>query len=291
MRLVDWTAADGTRIVARLHGNTNAARRIVCLPGLTRNSRDFEGLAGALTRDPECPRAILAVDFRGRGLSGRPGADSYRPDVEATDVLAGLDRLGWQRPAFVGTSRGGIVTMVLAATAPDRVGPVVLNDIGPVLSLGGLVAIRDRMGRARSNPPADWEAAIAGLRRSMGRAFTALGDVDFRRLAARLYRDVDGVPVADYDPALYDAFAGFDPAVGIPPFWPLFEALAPRPVLAIRGDTSDLLDEATLAEMAARHAGMQVHRVPGEGHAPLLDDAPTQARIAAFLDAAEPHPS
>jgi pimeloyl-ACP methyl ester carboxylesterase len=288
MRIVDWTAADGTRIVARLHGDPGAARRIVCLPGLTRNGRDFESLAAALTADPATPRAVLAVDFRGRGLSGRPGAETYRPDVEAADVLAGLDVLGWNRPSFVGTSRGGIVTMVLAATAPERVGPVVLNDIGPVIALPGLVAIRDRMAAAIASPPVDWPSAIASLRRAMGASFPTLDDAGWLRVAGRLMRDVDGVPAYDYDPALFDAFGGFDPSVGIPAFWPAFEALAPRPVLAIRGVLSDLLDEATLEEMAARLPGLEIHRVPDEGHAPLLDDAPTIVRIRAFLDATAP---
>ncbi|HUG62119.1 MAG TPA: alpha/beta hydrolase, partial [Methylomirabilota bacterium] len=108
---------------------------------------------------------------------------------------------------------------------------------------------------------------------------------DWSRFARRVYREDDaGRPVLDYDPRLLEAFSAFDPAVGYPPLWPVFDALKPRPVLAIRGEASDLLDEPTLAEMAARMPAMQIHRVPGEGHAPLLDDAPTVERIRRFLD-------
>jgi pimeloyl-ACP methyl ester carboxylesterase len=288
MRLVEWSAADGTRIRARLFGDPGAACRIVCLPGLTRNSRDFDGIAAALTEDPNRPRTVLAVDFRGRGLSDRPGAATYRPDVEAADVIAGLDMLGWKTPAFIGTSRGGIVTMILAATVPDRVGPVVLNDIGPVIALPGLVAIRDRMAETIATPRKTWDEAVEGVRRAMGPSFPKLADSGWRRITARLYRDDGGAAVLDYDPALFDAFAAFDPTVGIPDFWPIFDALAPRPVLAIRGALSDLLSAETFAEMGARLPGMISHVVPDEGHAPLLDDAETIAITRDFVDSAGP---
>jgi pimeloyl-ACP methyl ester carboxylesterase len=204
--------------------------------------------------------------------------------VEAGDVLAGLDALGIQKAAVVGTSRGGIVAMIIAATAPARLGPVVLNDIGPVIEIGGLLAIRERMGVMLGHAVDGWDAAVADLEATMGRSFTAMADEDWLAFARQMYReDAAGRPVLDYDPALLSTFGAFDPAVGIPPFWPAFEALAGRPVLAIRGENSDLLSEATLAEMSRRLPGMQIHRVPREGHAPLLQDAPTIRRTADFL--------
>jgi pimeloyl-ACP methyl ester carboxylesterase len=285
MTIVEWTAADGTRLAATVRGPERAAGLpVVCLPGLTRNGRDFTVLADALAGDPARPRRVICMDFRGRGLSGHADPSTYRPDVEATDVLAGFDALGISTAAVVGTSRGGIVAMVIAATAPARLGPVVLNDIGPVVEIGGLLAIRDRMGVMLGHPVASWSDAIADLKATMGRSFTAMSEPDWLSFAHQMYRaDAAGRPVLDYDPALLRAFASFDPAVGIPPFWPAFEALKGRPVLAVRGMNSDLLSEATLAEMANRLPGLAIHRVPGEGHAPLLKDAPTIRRIADFL--------
>lgn len=285
---IEWAAGDGTKIFGRLRGPaTSPLRPVVCLPGLTRNGRDFDGIAAALAAGPRA-RRVLAVDFRGRGRSGYADPATYRPDVEGDDVIAGLDRLGWRTPAYLGTSRGGIVTMVLAARNGDRVGPVILNDIGPVVSIEGLIAIRDRMAANISRPPQDWAGAVADLRAHMGPGFPALTDEDWQRFARQIYRtDAGGLPVLDYDPGLLTAFAAFDPAVGYPPLWPLFEALAPRPVMTVRGETSDLLDGETLAGMVERLPDMQVHHVPDQGHAPLLDDAPTIEAITRFLDEAD----
>ena len=287
-RIVEWFATDGTRLAATLRGPVEGATLpVLLLPGLTRNGRDFARLAEALSGDPDRPRLTVAMDFRGRGLSGRADPATYRPDVEAQDVLAGLDRLGIGQAAIVGTSRGGIVAMILAATAGGRVGPVVLNDIGPVIELTGLVAIRDRMGTMLGDPPADWASAVADLKAVMAARFTAMSDDDWRAFAYQMYReDEAGRPVLDYDPALLRAFAGFDPKTGLAPLWPVFEALGQRPVLAVRGENSDLLSEATLTEMQVRLPQLQIHRVPDEGHAPLLRDRPTIRRIAGFLGAA-----
>jgi pimeloyl-ACP methyl ester carboxylesterase len=283
--IVEWTAADGTRLAATVRGPADApGLPVLCLPGLTRNGRDFAVLAEALAGDPSRPRRVICMDFRGRGLSGHADPATYRPDVEAGDVLAGLDAMGIPKVAVVGTSRGGIVAMIIAATAPARLGPVVLNDIGPVIEIGGLLAIRERMGVMLGHAIDSWDAAVADLKATMGRSFTAMADEDWLAFARQMYReDAAGRPVLDYDPALLSTFGSFDPAVGIPPFWPAFEALAGRPVLAIRGENSDLLSETTLAEMSRRLPGMQIHRVPREGHAPLLQDAPTIRRIADFL--------
>lgn len=292
-RIVEWSALDGTRLAATVHDPDSSAGDaadlpVLCLPGLTRNGRDFAVLAAALAGDPVRPRRVIAVDFRGRGLSGWADPTTYRPDVEATDVIAGLDALGIAKAAVIGTSRGGIVTMVLAAAAGERIGPVVLNDIGPVIERAGLVAIRDRMHLMLGAPPAgDWAEAVAALRATMGSAFTALSDDDWTAVARQLMRaDAGGRPVLDYDPRLFDAFADFDPAVGIAPFWPAYEALDGRPLLVIRGENSDLLSEETVDEMLARLPHTDIWTVPGEGHAPLLRDFPTIAAIRAFLDGA-----
>lgn len=285
VREADWRAADGTRIVATLYGPERTGHMpVLCLPGLTRNARDFSELAAALAAGRRKPRTVVCVDFRGRGRSGYADPTTYRPDVEAADVIAGLDALGIARAAVVGTSRGGIVAMILASIGGERLGPVVLNDIGPVIELSGLKAIRDRMDGMLGMPVTTWTEAVADLRATMGRTFTGMAEEDWLAFARQMYRDVDGRPVLDYDPALLRAFATFDPAVGLAPFWPAFEALGTRRVLAIRGENSDLLSEETLAGMQARLPQLEIHRVPQEGHAPLLKDAPTIGRILGFLD-------
>ncbi|WP_075215901.1 alpha/beta fold hydrolase [Mongoliimonas terrestris] len=288
VRPIDWTAADGTRLGGTIREPAGAAGRpVLCLPGLTRNGRDFETLAAALSSGDH-PRTVVTMDFRGRGRSAYADPATYRPDVEAADVVAGLDSLGIETPAIVGTSRGGIVTMILAATAPARVGPVVLNDIGPVIETAGLAAIASRMNLTLGHAITTWDEAVADLKATMGLTFTTLSDEDWTAVARAMYReDADGRPVLDYDPRLFDAFATFDPAKGLPPFWPAYLALGDRPVMVIRGEASDLLSEATVAEMAAKLPHVTVLRVPHQGHAPTLTDAPTIAAVRAFLDRAD----
>lgn len=288
VRKVEWTAADGTRLAAAVRGpDASADLPVLCLPGLTRNGRDFAPLAEALAGDGNRPRRVIAMDFRGRGLSAWADPATYRVDVEAADVVAGLDALGISTAAVVGTSRGGLVAMVMAATAGDRLGPVVLNDIGPVIELAGLLAIRDRMQVLIGETHHDWSAVVEDFRRSLADRFPHFTADDWLRLAHQTHREDDeGRPVLDYDPALYTAFAGFDPQAGLPALWELFDAFGRRPLLAIRGEHSDILSEETLAAMQARLPQMAVHRVPDEGHAPMLWDAPSIARIRRFLDEA-----
>ncbi|WP_181702792.1 alpha/beta fold hydrolase [Chthonobacter albigriseus] len=285
-REFSWTGEDGTRLAGRIFGpdpDPAGPLPVLCLPGLTRNGRDFTVLAEALSTGDR-PRTVITMDFRGRGRSSYADPATYRPDMEAKDTLAGLDALGIPKVAIVGTSRGGIVAMVIAATAGDRLGRVVLNDIGPVIEIGGLLAIRERMGQMLGHQVASWDDAIADLKATMGRSFTRLADADWLTFARQMYReDGNGVPVLDYDPALLTSFATFDSAVGIPPFWPIFLALGARPVLVVRGVNSDLLSEETVADMVAKLPQTEVHRVPDQGHAPLLTDVPTIERIRTFL--------
>lgn len=286
-RDIAWTAADGTTLFGHVWEpdvTRFGAKTLVCLPGLTRNGRDFAVVARALAGSDH-PRTVVAMDFRGRGRSGYADPSSYRPDVEASDTIAGLDALGLKEPiALLGTSRGGIVSMILATIAPDRVGPVILNDIGPVIEREGLAAIKARIGGMVGVARSDWNSAVADLKSNMGRRFTNVPDDGWLKVARQIYRDgPDGRPVLDYDPALVTAFSAFDETVGLPPFWPAFEALADRPVLVIRGERSDLLSEETVAEMQRRLPQTEVHRVPAEGHAPLLWDEPTITRIENFL--------
>ncbi|WP_334175972.1 alpha/beta fold hydrolase [Pseudoxanthobacter sp.] len=250
---------------------------LVCLPGMTRCTRDFADLAAALVARG---RRVIALDLRGRGRSSFAPVETYTPAVEAADVRLALKHLGLPRAAFLGTSRGGLVMMTLSLVAPELIAAAILNDIGPVIEHAGLVRIAGYIGRPL---PASWPAAVAALKAGQGALFPALDAAGWERYARQIYRDDNGVPANDYDSALEVAFGAFDPKAHVPDFWPGFDALAAVPVLSVHGALSDILSPATVAAMAARHPGLEAITVASEGHAPLLWDEETQSRIAAFL--------
>ena len=280
-------AADGLRLHTRDYGaETGSGLPVVCLAGLTRNSVDFHDLALALATRASQPRRVLALDYRGRGLSDRdPDWTHYDARVEVGDVLAVLAALGIGKAVFVGTSRGGLVTMGLAAVRPDLVRGAVLNDIGPVLDQAGLLRIRAYVGKLPE--PRDMDDAVAMMRRISGAQFPGLSDADWLAMAQGTFVERDGRVVTSYDPALMKPLAAVDIESGVPTQWPLFAALAAVPVLVIRGEHSDLLSQDTVLAMGEAHPGLLVHEVPGQGHAPLLRDSPTIARIGAFIDQVE----
>jgi pimeloyl-ACP methyl ester carboxylesterase len=274
------SAPDGLRLYARDYGRADLATSslppIVCLPGLTRNSRDFHQLALLLSRDSIVPRRVIALDARGRGLSAWDDDKShYNLVVEAQDVLATCAALNIPKAIFIGTSRGGLILHVLAASQPDILKAVILNDIGPVLEKEGLGDIRDYLNRDRK--PADWNDAIEILQENHGRAFTTLTGDDWRDMARAIYTVADGKVVADFDPAIAAQMNSLDLEAPLPDLWPQFEAFQNIPLMVIRGENSKLLTTATLKEMARRHPGMTTKIAGGQGHAPILylGDVPT----------------
>jgi pimeloyl-ACP methyl ester carboxylesterase len=286
-RPVSWQGRDGLTLYGRIWGDAAMpGLPLLCLPGLTRNADDFDALAATLSSG-ETPRRVVCFDFRGRGRSGHGPVATYTPPTEADDTALGLEALGIDRVAILGTSRGGLVAMVLALTRPDLVGAVILNDIGPEIEPAGLARIASYVGVA---PPPDWEAAPAMLRTSQAAMFPALDEAGWRRFARQLFRDEGGRPALAYDPALAEAFKAYDPANPPPPFWAGFDALARVPTMVMHGALSDILSAAAVAALTARRPGLAVHTVADEGHAPLLWDAPAQAAIAGFLAAADAAP-
>lgn len=286
-RSISWQSRDGLTLSGRVWGEDTApGLPLLCLPGLTRNADDFDAIAATLSSGPT-PRRVVCFDFRGRGGSAHAPVETYTPATEADDTALGLAALGIDRAAILGTSRGGMVTMVLALTKPDLVAAAILNDIAPVIETAGLVRIAGYVGVA---PPADWDEAAAMLKASQGEMFPSLDAAGWRRFARQLFRDADGRPVLSYDPKIGDAFRAFDPEKPMPPFWPAFEALASVPTMVIHGALSDILSAATVGEMAARHPHLTVHTVADEGHAPLLWDEATQHAVAHFLAAADTPP-
>jgi pimeloyl-ACP methyl ester carboxylesterase len=286
-RSVFVTAQDGLRLHARDYGDRAwSALPVVCLAGLTRNSQDFDRVATALSTEGERPRRVLALDYRGRGLSGRD-ADWQRYDVriEAEDTLAVLAALGVGEAVFLGTSRGGLVSMAVAAMRPGVLKGVVLNDIGPVIEGRGLIRIRSYVGKLA--PPRSLPEAADLLRKVSDQQFPALSADDWLELAGGSWMEKDGKLVSSYDPALMKGLEKMDLEAPLPQLWGLFEGLKDLPVLAIRGENSDLLAPETFAEMAKRHPGLSRWTVPGQGHAPLLRDRPTIERIARFVEEVE----
>ncbi|WP_237480463.1 alpha/beta fold hydrolase [Lichenibacterium dinghuense] len=289
------TSSDGLRLHYRDVGRGAAgALPVVCLPGLTRTAADFEVLAAHLAGGGADgpPRRVLSLDYRGRGGSDHdPDPSHYSVPVEAGDVLAVLHDAGVPEAVFVGTSRGGLITMVLSTVRPEMIRGAVLNDIGPVLEPAGLERIRGYVGRLP--PPRDWDDAVRTIKGYAGPQFPGLSEADWLHFARTTYAERDGTLVGRYDPALVEALRALDPAAPLPTLWPQFDGLAGVPVLVVRGACTDLLSEATAAEMVRRHPDCAPLTVPGQGHAPLLIDAPTLARIAAFAsrcDGAPPAP-
>ena len=278
-----YTSTDGLKLHARVYDSpSSTAVPAICLPGLTRNSADFHELALYLADHPSTPRKVVSFDYRGRGRSSYdPKWQNYDPVVETGDVLAGLTALGIEHGAFIGTSRGGLIIMILAAMRPAVLKAAVLNDIGPAVDPAGLVQIRAYLERAPR--PKTFTEAVEIQRSIAGEAFAALTDADLERMVRAFYRDEAGVPVPDFDPALLNTLKSLDLSKPLPELWPQFMGLAGIPVLAIRGANSSLLSAATLDEMAKRHPNLTTITVEGQGHAPLLETGELPARISEFL--------
>ncbi|MER9724941.1 MULTISPECIES: alpha/beta hydrolase [unclassified Mesorhizobium] len=283
-----YTAPDGLKLHARVYGETNSADwQVVCLPGLTRNARDFHELALYLSQRTDNPRKVIAFDYRGRGQSAYdPDICHYNVGIEAGDVLAGLAALNVEEAAFIGTSRGGLIIHVLGALRPAALKAIVLNDIGPVIEAAGLAYIQTYLDPAPK--PKSRAEAIDAQRVAHGADFPALTAADWERMVSALYRETDeGLLLPDFDTQLVETVAGLDLSKPLPDLWPQFEALAAIPLLAIRGANSKLLSADTLDEMQKRHSGMEAITVEGQGHAPFLETGNLPGAIAAFLDGAE----
>ncbi|MGM4879327.1 alpha/beta fold hydrolase [Rhizobium sp. 62_C5_N11_2] len=278
-----FTSSDGLRLCARDYPPDQAATAgwlpVICLPGLTRNTRDFHPLALLLSRDMTAPRRVIALDSRGRGNSAwDDNKANYNLAVEAGDVIAACAALGIERAIFIGTSRGGLILHLIAATQPDLLEAVILNDIGPVLEAEGLARIRDYLNSGRK--PADWNEAVDLLKENHSASFTALAEEDWREMALALYRDISGRPIADFDPAIAEALKSIDFSQPLPDLWGQFESLSRLPLMLIRGENTSLLSQESAGEMARRHSGLIRHTAEGQGHAPLLylDNIPTAIR-------------
>ncbi|WP_113910816.1 alpha/beta fold hydrolase [Roseovarius dicentrarchi] len=274
-----FTTADGLSLhyadTAEHEGGDGPA--ILCLAGLTRNSSDFRFVLPFLAG-----YRVIRMDYRGRGRSDY-AADpaSYSIPQEAQDALALLDHLGIASATILGTSRGGLIAMYLAATAPDRLKGAILNDIGPELAEGGLDRIKQYVGR---RPGYDsYDAAAGGLAAANEAQFPGVPLPRWRMHAENIWAEQPDGPLAlRYDVRLVDALKDLT-AAPAPDVWPVFDALAALPLTVLRGGNSDLLSPDTFERMKTRAPGMRAVTVPDRGHVPFLDEAEALEGILAHL--------
>lgn len=279
-------ASDGLRLHVREYGRHLApALAVVCLPGLARTAADFAALAPALA-DAKPGRRVIAIDSRGRGLSEYDvNPKNYNLAVELADVVAALTALEIKQAIFVGSSRGGILTMLLAPGHPEMIAGAVLHDIGPVIEMDGVNRIKSYVGKLPQ--PRNLEEGAEILRALFGAQFPKLSDAQWLGAARRAWKAEAGRLVLTYDPALAETLAEVDMEHPLPPLWNEFDALARVPVLVIRGARSDILSAATLEAMRAHHPGLESIEVPDQGHVPLLEGADLIRQIIAFVETCE----
>lgn len=280
-----FTARDGLRLYARHYPAPGSTLRpVLCLAGITRNSRDFHIVASALSSDPLNARPVYTIDTRGRGRSAHdPNPKNYAVPVEMLDVLDFITLRSLANVALIGTSRGGIISMVMGAAQPSAIGAVVLNDIGPIVEMDGLARIAGYIGRVPV--PHSWADAGRIVRDMNAKQFPRITDAEWVEIARQLFNDTGGRPTPGYDPALSQSLSVLDGPMK--PLWAQFESLKRVPVMVLRGENSDILSAATVEEMRRRHPRITAHTVRWEGHAPWLRDAHTINEVAAFLAASD----
>jgi pimeloyl-ACP methyl ester carboxylesterase len=284
-RDIYYASFDDLRLYARHYPAPDEKfRTVICLPGLTRNCRDFHTLATYLSKHPEKPRNVYCLDYRGRGRSQYDrNWRNYTPFIELLDTLDFLTLRGLHKVGIVGTSRGGIITMLMAALRPTAMGPVVLNDIGPVIETRGLARIIDYVGRMPV--PKTWPDAVTILREMNEYAFTALTDDQWEEIAKDVFDEQKGRPARAYDRKLARAVGSIDLSRPVPDLWPQFIALGQVPAFVLRGANSDLLSADTLEAMVERHPNLRTMTIPDQGHAPLLKEADIVEAMGAFFAA------
>jgi pimeloyl-ACP methyl ester carboxylesterase len=272
-----WSSADGLRLHYRDYPGGGGGRPpILCVAGLTRNARDFEGVAARLAGDWR----VICLDLRGRGES-EPARDSstYNPLVYLQDVQALIAELALERVAMFGTSLGGLVAMLLAAADKPRLAGVLLNDVGPVLEEQGLDHIRAYVGRSQTWPT--WVHAARALCEAQRERYPDWALDQWLVFAKRVCRlTPQGRVTLDYDMRIAEPLKEPAPAVDL---WPVFQALRGIPALLVRGALSDLLAASTAERMLAEHPDLEIVTVPRVGHAPTLEEAEAAEAIDRLL--------
>jgi len=277
------TSNDGLRLHVSARGPRPAASvPVVCLPGLARTGADFDTLATALAGDSNRPRYVVTMDYRGRGRSDYDrNPFNYNFATELADVLAVLTALDIGPAVFVGTSRGGILAMLLASARPTAIAGVVLNDIGPVIEVQGLARIKSYVGNLPE--PKSFTDGAEILRRLFASQFPKLSEEDWIAFSRRAFKEQKGRLRPTYDVRIAKTLESIDLARPLQSLWVEFDALARMPVMVIRGANSDVLSAATVEAMRARRPRLDAIEVPDQGHAPLLAEHEIIGRIGSFV--------
>ena len=276
-----WLTTDGLKLHYRDYpGGVDGQPPILCIPGLTRNARDFEGVAERLS--PEW--RVICVDLRGRGESPQsPDSASYSPPTYVLDIGALYVALGLSKAVLLGTSLGGLIAMAMALTTPERLTGVLLNDIGPVIASDGMARIRSYVGKSASWPT--WLHAARGIAEGEQDMFPRYGIEDWLRVAKRRCRLTSaGRVVFDYDMRIGEPIREAPVDAPAPDLWPAFSALRGRPIALLRGARSDLLTQASAEEMAQRLTSLELTVVPDVGHAPSLEEPESVDAIDRLLE-------
>jgi pimeloyl-ACP methyl ester carboxylesterase len=276
------TAQDGLRLHVREYGpRTALALPMVCLPGLARTVADFDALAPALADGPPV-RRVIAIDSRGRGQSEYDSnPENYNLAVELSDVVTVLTALEIGEAVFIGSSRGGLLTLLLGVAHPTSIAGVVLHDIGPVIEPKGLARIKSYVGKLPQ--PRNFGEGAEILRRLFDAQFPRLTGEQWLAAAQRTWKSDNGELVPTYDVKLAGTLAELDIERPLPAMWTEFDALSRVPILVIRGANSDILSAATVTAMHGRHPQMASMEVADQGHVPVLDSPDLIRRIAEFL--------
>lgn len=277
---IQWTSADGLSLYAKSYGPEDARLTVLCLHGLTRNHQDFEPMIAAL---PAHYR-FIAVDVRGRGKSAHdPQPDNYDPRIYAKDMGGLLDKLGLSRVALIGTSMGGLISILMIRTMKERVAGIVLNDVGPVVEKDGIARIASYAGKVR--PVTGWESAADAVKTIQGAAFPDMPEERWMDFARRTYKELPGGEVVlDYDPNIARSLGKVKPGALTNFFlWRVFGATKKAPLLVVRGEMSDILSARTAELMVKRHPDARLATVPRVGHAPILDEPQAVSAITDFL--------
>lgn len=273
---------DGLKLYARDYGErTSPNLPVVCLPGLTRNSKDFHDLAEHLSQN----RRVICADFRGRGKSEYASSwTAYTPQAEARDTFDLMAALGVQHAHIIGTSRGGLVAMHMALQRPGALQSVVLNDVGPEVDPAGVQRIMGYAGKMAA--PESWEMAAITIRQMNDRYFPNLPGDEWHKFARMTFKDEDGKPAMDYDMAIGKSLARAAKLLRgkIPTMWGEFKGLSHAPVLLVRGENSDLLSREIAERMGNAHPNMTLVTAKDRGHAPFLNEPEVVSAIDAFLD-------
>ena len=274
-----WTSRDGLKLHFRDYAGPADKPPLLCMPGLTRNARDFAALAERLGGTWR----VICPDLRGRGDSDyAKDPASYNPLQYAEDIELLLEQEGITRFVPFGTSLGGLITMLLAAANPERIAGVLLNDVGPELDPAGLSRIREYVGQGRSFPT--WMHAARGIEESQAKAYPRYTLSDWLAMAKRvMVLGAGGRIVFDYDMKIAEALVPSDGPAPEVDMWPLFEALGGRPAALLRGELSDVLSAKAHAQMAKRLKGADAVTVASVGHAPMLDEPEAMAAIDRLL--------